>query len=540
MSARKIFHDSVTELPDEPGVTPAGMKVNLMRQEDESEEMTLSFSLAIPKEAHDRLEALVARGEVITPSHLYSDYAVEPSKAQPLIDWLKVQGFTIEGVSEDRTSVFARGSVAQIKQSLEVKMIRVVKNGITYIAAQNAPSLPDDIAGSVHAIVGLQPFRQAHRHSRRVLPKFRTEQSFSDLSGGAAQPAPSIANRPPYLVQEVLKAYNADGLPLTGKGQEIAILIDTFPLDADLQAFWTRNQLNINLNQIIKINVPGGVLPPTEGEETLDAEWTSGIAPGATIRIYASGSLQFSALDRALDRILSDVQTHPGLRQLSVSLGLGDSFMPAGEVRVQHQKYLRLAAVGVNVFVSTGDAGSNPDSTGQGSNGPLQAEYASSDSAVIGVGGTTLVLAGNGSVSRETGWSDGGGGRSSFFTQPVWQKGPGVPTGGKRLVPDVSLTADPNDGALVILNGRTQQFGGTSWSAPVWAGFCALINEARVKAHKPALPFLNPLLYPLGGTACFRDVTSGSNGAFSAGPGYDLVTGLGVPNVAALIQALTR
>ena len=101
----------------------------------------------------------------------------------------------------------------------------------------------------------------------------------------------------------------------------------------------------------------------------------------------------------------------------------------------------------------------------------------------------------------------------------------------------MSLAADPNTGALVILNNQVQQIGGTSWSAPVWAGFCALVSEARQKAGKP-LGFLNPRLYPLIGTASLRDITSGSNGAFDAGPGYDMVTGLGVPNIAQLIQAL--
>jgi kumamolisin len=108
-----------------------------------------------------------------------------------------------------------------------------------------------------------------------------------------------------------------------------------------------------------------------------------------------------------------------------------------------------------------------------------------------------------------------------------------------RLVPDVSAVADPNTGALLVLHGKGTQIGGTSWSAPIWAGFCAMINEARNKAGKPPLPFLNPLLYPLMGTACFRDVTAGSNGAYKAGPGYDMVTGIGVPNVAQLIQKLT-
>jgi kumamolisin len=101
----------------------------------------------------------------------------------------------------------------------------------------------------------------------------------------------------------------------------------------------------------------------------------------------------------------------------------------------------------------------------------------------------------------------------------------------------VSCTADPDEGAFVFLDGSVQQFGGTSWSAPVWAAFCALINASRVHAGKKPLGFLNPLIYPLAATG-FRDITSGSNGAYKAVKGYDLVTGLGVPNVKALIKAL--
>ena len=339
-------------------------------------------------------------------------------------------------------------------------------------------------------------------------------------------------------MSEILKAYNADGLSVTGKGQTVAILIDCFPANSDLKKFWQRNNLPVTISQIEKINVKGGPLPTREGEETLDVEWASGIAPGAKVRVYASGSLSFVDLDRALDRIIADLPTHPGMRQLSISLGLGETFMAPDEVNVQHQKFLRLAAAGVNVFVSSGDAGSNPSVSGHSSNGPLQAEYESSDTSVIGVGGTTLTLKTGGGVATEVGWPGSGGGKSIFFNRPSWQKGAGVPAGTKRLVPDVSLAADPDKGAFLVFQGDNVQIGGTSWSAPVWAGFCALMNEARAKAGKPFLPFLNPLIYPLLGTASFRDVTSGNNGAFTAGPGYDMVTGIGVPIIKKLIQAL--
>jgi kumamolisin len=105
-------------------------------------------------------------------------------------------------------------------------------------------------------------------------------------------------------------------------------------------------------------------------------------------------------------------------------------------------------------------------------------------------------------------------------------------------VPDVSLAADPETGALVFFDGDVQQIGGTSWSAPAWAGFCALLNEARSKASKPPLGFLPPLIYPLINGKSFRDITAGTNGAYSAGSGYDMVTGVGVPNVDELINAL--
>ena len=435
-------------------------------------------------------------------------------------------------------------------------MARVTRDGITYNAARNAPSLPSDVGDGVHAIVGLQPFRHAYKNSRMRTPTNGNRaslgsengetptpprtRSFATTRAVAPAPTPNIANAPPYLVQEILKAYNGEALGLTGAGQTIAILIDTFPADADLKKFWKANQLPETLNRIEKINVQGGTLPAMEGEETLDAQWTSGIAPDAKVRIYASGSLDFSDLDLALDQIIADMASEPGMRQLSISLGLGETFLgsPEGEVTTENQKFLTLSAAGVNVFVSTGDAGSNPDDTGHSSDGPLQAEFQSTSPFVVAVGGTSLTLNPAGAVAEEKGWPGSGGGKSIFFSRPPWQIGTGVPTGTERLVPDVSLVAAPDTGAFIILQGETQQIGGTSWSAPTWAAFCALMNEARTKAGKQPLPFLNPLIYPVMSSGSFRDITTGSNGTFSAGIGYDLVTGIGVPDLKALTEEL--
>jgi kumamolisin len=148
----------------------------------------------------------------------------------------------------------------------------------------------------------------------------------------------------------------------------------------------------------------------------------------------------------------------------------------------------------------------------------------------------TLDLAG--AVTTEGGWVESGGGKSIYFSRPVWQTGTGI-AGNERLVPDVSLAAAPETGALIIFQGDTQQIGGTSWSAPTWAAFCALINEARTKAGKQPLPFLNPLIYPIMSSGAFRDIADGGrNGAYTAGVGFDLVTGIGVPNLKALTDEL--
>ena len=554
MANRKVFPDSITPLPEGQGVSPLGLVVNRTREVDKSQEMALVFSLIMDPVLQKELEDMVSAGQTVTPDELKRKYVPDQHNVEALVNWLKAEGFTITRISPNGTAVYASAPIPIIESSLQVNMVSVTRNGLTYTAARDAPSLPAEVAQCVHAIIGLQPFRHANKHR-------------------AAPTAAGTATTNGYLVSQILKAYNADDLGVTGKGQTIAILINAFAAPSDLTAFWARNNIPATLDQVQQINVTNANLPAPVDEETLDTEWASGIAPGATIRVYAAASLNFVDLDTAVDAILEDVGSIPGMRQLSISLGFGETFMggPQGVAAAAHQKFLRLAAAGVNVFVSAGDGGSNPDNTGQLPVGPLQVEYAASDPSVIAVGGTTLVLAPDGLVASETGWAEGGGGKSIFFERPSWQTGlddagasangtgaggtgtggTGAATGGTgaggtetdnlrpmRLVPDVSLAADPGDGANLVLNGKSMMIGGTSWAAPVWAGFCALINEARGNAGKPFLPFLNPLIYPLRGTAAFRDITTGSNGAYTAGPGYDMVTGIGVPNLAALLSAL--
>jgi kumamolisin len=509
--------------------------------DENSRNKTLVLHFSLTTENVRELQERVAKGQIVPPDEMAEKYSGSAANAKKLSTWLKSQGFKIIETSEDHTSVYAKATVAQIEKSLGVKMQKVTYKGKTKPSAASAPKLPRDVGDAVIAIDGLQPWIQAVKHN---VPRNKAR-SVAPPQANTPVPRAASVTLPTYKIIDILKAYDADGLQVTGVGQTIAILIDTFPEMTDLQLFWQKNGLAVQPTQIQLINVQGATtkLPPREGEETLDAEWASGIAPGATVRVYATGSLRYTDIDRALDRIYLDAQKSGGPRHLSISLGLREDLVSPNELKVEATKFLKLAAIGVTTFVSSGDAGSNPDASGHGrsDNNDNHVEYEASDPYVIAVGGTTLQFDPNsGKVLSETAWNDSGGGVSAWAAnpRPSWQNSYSQIDSPLRLVPDVSSVADPNPGAFVILNKKEWPVGGTSWSAPMWAGFCALIAEAREKQGKPPLGFLAPKLYQLQANTGFRDVTSGSNGAYQAGTGWDPVTGLGVPNVKMLIQEL--
>ena len=150
---RKVFTDSVIPVPPAEGPTHLGLMVAATHPDTGEERMTVVFSLTIPDSAQAELQKIVAEGKIVSPKHL--DKNIRPRRRrQALTSWLKSEGFKIEKVSDDRTSVYAQGTVEQIEKSLAVKMVRVTKDGITYTAAQDAPSLPESVGKSVSAIVG--------------------------------------------------------------------------------------------------------------------------------------------------------------------------------------------------------------------------------------------------------------------------------------------------------------------------------------------------------------------------------------------------
>ncbi|WP_175616231.1 S53 family peptidase, partial [Mycobacterium sp. GA-1841] len=171
---------------------------------------------------------------------------------------------------------------------------------------------------------------------------------------------------------------------------------------------------------------------------------------------------------------------------------------------------------------------------------------------ITDVGGTTLSTDAEGRWLAEQAWFDvplsqgTGGGVSAIFDRPEWQRGvsaPGSPEAGsqRRLTPDIAAVADPFTGVKIVLNGQVLVGGGTSQAAPLWAGIAAVMNQYLTANGGRAVGDLNPLLYRIARGAplpAFRDVTLGGNAVATAAPGYDLVTGLGTPDVENLAKNL--
>jgi hypothetical protein len=474
----------------------------------------LTFEVGLRMRSFGELQARIARGGQVSDAEKEAKYFPLAADHDKVVAWLRDQGLEVTRTDPNRLAVFGRGSVADLARVFKVTFARVLAtDGIESTSAVTAPSIPGYISPAVLGIHGLQTHIRRHPLS---LPRIRATENIT-LNG--------------YTPAAISAAYNATAIGTTGAGQTIAVYALGYPSAADLTHFWTTTSPAQTISNVTMINVAGGPeSAPADDileEVTLDTEWAGALAPGAALRIYGANDMDPGANDEILQQVYADLGSNPTLHILTISVGGNELDVPKDYLNIEAQYMANLASAGVSVFVASGD-------TGNQANNKIQTTYPTSDPDVTGVGGTTLVLDSSNNVASEAGWYDGGGGQSVVFARPSWQIGNGVPTGTTRLVPDVASSADPADGAQYYYQGTLGVIGGTSWAAPTWAGFCALINQ---KLGAP-VGLLNPKIYPLNGTSAFRDITQGNNG-FSAGAGYDLVTGIGVPNVTALAAALS-
>jgi kumamolisin len=261
------------------------------------------------------------------------------------------------------------------------------------------------------------------------------------------------------------------------------------------------------------------------------------VAPGASIAVYFAPNTTQGFLD-AITTAVHDQNTHPDV--VSISWGGAESTWTSQALHSYDQAFQDAAALGVMVCCASGDDGSNDNQN----DGQAHVDFPSSSPNVLACGGTTLQSS-QGTITRETVWNDGpgqgatGGGVSEVFPLPAYQQSANVPVSvnsgfAGRGVPDVAGDADPSTGYQVFVDGQSLVIGGTSAVAPLWAGLIALLNQQLGKS----VGFLNTSVYGPLATTAFNDVVSGSNGAYSAGPGWDACTGWGSPNGTALLSGL--
>lgn len=383
----------------------------------------------------------------------------------------------------------------------------------------------------------------------------------------SALPSPSqcaqafgIACYTPALMRT---AYNVPA-SATGAGQTIAIVeaYGSPTVASDLQIFDATMGLP---DPKLNIFFPEGPVTPNNvgwAEETsLDVQWAHAIAPGATIDLIVAPDNRSSTLHSAeafaiANHLGSVISMSFGALEPAISGGAHNTLLQHADSLYQHAK-----AAHITMIASTGDLGAT-----NALNAPPNPQFPASDPLVLSVGGTSLFMNDAGQYQSETVWNDSvsalcpfgcrfgvqggatGGAPSAIFKAPSYQQMLLHPA--SREVGDVSYNAGTYTAVLMYLGFLGQSsglyfVGGTSAGAPQWAGIVALANQS---AGRP-LGFVNQALYDIAKRPeyrlAFHDVTAGSNGWFggtaeSAGPGYDMPTGLGTPNVANLIPALVR
>jgi subtilase family serine protease len=230
--------------------TPTVVRTQLTPAETQA---LIDFSIALKMRNPAELEQRIANREILSLDEISAKYFPTAAETEAIRSWLVAQGFEVIPAEPHELSVFARGTVTRLQQVFGVTFGRVQFAGEEHTSALSPPSLPSNIAGRVLSVNGLQPHLHPFVHF------------IGKTIGG---PGKSISNSAPYLVSEIAKAYGA--ALGNGAGQKIGIVIDTFPSDSDLSAFWADNSVPQSLSNIEKIQVVAGTLPSPSDEATLD------------------------------------------------------------------------------------------------------------------------------------------------------------------------------------------------------------------------------------------------------------------------------
>ena len=470
----------------------------------------------------------------LTPTEFTAKFGPSQAQYDAVVQFAVSNGFTVTGGSRDAMDVQVRGSVSAVENALHVHMMTYQhpSESREFYAPDSEPTT--DLSFSLWHVSGLDNYSIPNRllESRSEYAAAHGMDVKDVVSHATTGSGPSAS----FLGSDMRAAYYGTG-SLTGAGQNLGLFEFEGTDLADLTTYY-KNVKQTN-------NVPVSVIS-TDGtstscvytraggdcddtEQTLDMTQALGMAPGLASLVMYVGSTDTA--------IIGAMTTHS---PLPTTIGCSWGWTP-DDPSTLDPYFEKMAAQGQNFFAASGDS-----STWSKRNEAWPAD----DDYVVSVGGTDLITASAaGPWKSETAWADSGGGISpDKIAIPSWQKLAGVINSSNkgsttyRNGPDVSANANFTfytcaDQTTCLAN----EYGGTSFAAPMWAAYIALVNQQLAAQGKGTIGFINPTIYAQNVTSVydtdFHDISSGKSGSYTAVTGYDLVTGWGSPN-AGLLAAL--
>jgi kumamolisin len=457
---------------------------------------------------------------------------------QKIEEFAHEYGLSISEADLAKGSVKLTGTVADFSKAFDVELQNYQHANGSYRGRTGPVHIPTELDGIVTSVLGLDNRPQATPHFR----VHRTHKA-GRVHAHARTRQPAGTFTPVQIAQLYDFPSNGDGT-----GQCIAIIeLGGGFKSRDIKNYF-KNTLNITPPTVTAISVDGGHNKPTgdangpDGEVMLDIEVAGAVAPKSTFAVYFAPNTDQGFYD-AVAAAVHDSTRNPSV--ISISWGGPESSWTQQTLNEFNTLFEDAATLGVTICVAAGDNGSTDGVTDN-----LQhVDFPASSPYALACGGTKLT-ASPGNYVNEVVWNEmanqegsTGGGVSDFFAKPDYQGNANVPASVNpgnfvgRGVPDVSGDADPVSGYDVLVDGQATVIGGTSAVAPLWAGLTACMNQLLGKRIGDLTALLYSQVAPVNGT--FRDITSGNNGAYSAGLGWDACTGWGTPVGSAILGVLT-
>ena len=530
-----------SERTELPGVQPSGAI-------DTNEVITVTLVLRRRAEVPDEL---ITGPQTITSAELGERYGASADDVERVTSVLSRHGLRVTESRPESRRLKVSGTVSQLERTFGTTLAQVASphpdgsGSATHRYRTGGLSVPAELEGIVTAVLGLDNRPQARAHFRMatVAPETVAPETVAPEGwpGPGDAPAPA-AQASSMTALQVAQLYNFPA-STDGTGQTIAIIeLGGGYTPSDLQTYFSG--LGLSVPSVTAVPVDGGANTPggqADGEVELDIEVAGAVAPKAAQKVYFAPNTDQGFIDAITDA----VHATPTPTVVSISWGQSEDAWTAASRTSMDNAMADAATLGVTVCVAAGDNGSTDGAT----DGKQHCDFPASSPHALACGGTTLQGSGS-TISSEVVWNETassqgatGGGVSDVYPLPSWQSSAGVPpvaggTATGRGVPDVAGNADPVTGYQVVVDGQQTVVGGTSAVAPLWAGLIARLAQSTGKKFGLLqTPLYNGVTAGKAATG-FNDITSGNNGAYSAGPGWDACTGLGSPNGTALLTLL--